>query len=84
MLYLIVATTTGIITISVGESWRTVHLILKSTHMGPGTLKPSPSFKASNVGGGKWAVYAGMVTTMVKVNGFHTLLCVLKTNPVTP
>ena len=78
MLYLIVATTIGIITISIRESRRTVHLILKSTHIGLGTLKPSPSFKVSNVGSGKWAVYAGMVTTMVKVNGFHTLLCVLK------
>ena len=78
MLYLIVATMTSIIIVSIRESWQTVHLILKNTHMGLGILGPSPGFKVSNAGGGKWAVHAGMVTTMVKVNGFHTLLCVLK------
>ena len=34
------------------------------------TLGPSLIFKVSNAGGGKQAVYSGMVTTMVKVNGF--------------
>ena len=83
MLYLIVATMTGITTVFIGEFQWTVHLTLKNTNRGPRILGLSPGVKVSNAGGGKQAVHAGMVTTMVKVNGFYTLLCILKANPVT-